>query len=138
MLDKLFNQSVLPLFKKNNIKACYFFGSQNNNSFRQPADKGDYDIALFVNDRNKVDNKELLKQFINVFRYQDKLHLSVADLKNSSPVFLYQIIKKGVLVYEEKKDSHIALESKILHFYFDDQYRNNLYYNFLRQKYANR
>lgn len=135
MLDKLFNQSVLSLFKKNNIKACYFFGSQNNNSL---INKGDYDIALFINDRNKINNKELLKQFVNVFRYQDRLHLLVVDLKNSSPVFLYQIIKKGTLVYEEKKDSHIVLESKILHFYFDDQYRNNIYYNFLRQKYANR
>lgn len=63
---------------------------------------------------------------------------SNVDLENTSPIFLYQIIKNSSLIYEYKNNYRTSLESMIMRLYFDDQYRNNVYFNFLKQKYANR
>lgn len=135
MINRLFVSSVEEIFKKNKIYASYLFGSQS--VLRNDA-LSDYDIALFMEDKYAIDYRKILKEVLDKFIYQEKLHLSIVDLKNTAPLFLYQIIKSGTLLYEEKPSRHVGLEALILRLYFDDQHRNSLYFNALHQKYENR
>lgn len=135
MTKNLFLSSPLTIFKKIGVYACYLFGSKNTKNFNA---KSDYDLALFVRNKQIIDYRNVLKQIINIFKYPEKLHLSIVDLENTSSIFLYQIIKNSSLIYEYKNNYRTSLESMIMRLYFDDQYRNNVYFNFLKQKYANR
>lgn len=135
MLKYLFVSPVEESLKKNNIQFCYLFGSQ---STLESNALSDYDIALFMDDKHEIDYKKILKEVFDKFIYPEKLHLSIVDLKNTSPLFLYQIIKSGTLLYEEKPYRSVGFEALILRLYFDDQHRNSLYFNALHQKYENR
>ncbi|EKD27812.1 MAG: hypothetical protein ACD_79C00561G0002 [uncultured bacterium] len=135
MIKNLFISPPSFVFKKIGVCACYLFGSKNTKDFNE---KSDYDLAIFVKSKQAIDYRSVLKQVLNIFKYPEKLHLSIVDLENTSPIFLYQVIKNSTLIYEYKNNYYVTLESMIMRLYFDDQYRNNIYFKFLKQKYANR
>lgn len=133
MKIKLFSQPLTNVFKDLPIKACYLYGSQTGEYVTK---ESDYDLAVFFEDKSKIDYRNLLLKISNHFVNPEKLHLIIVDLDSSSPFFLYQIIKKGKLIYEKQSGNHILLESFIMRLYFDDQYRNAMYYQKLKDIYV--
>ena len=133
MKIKLFSQPLSNIFENLPIKACYLYGSQTGKNTNE---ESDYDVAVFVDDKSRVDHRDLLSKIGTIFFNIEKLHLTIVDLNSSSPFFLYQIIKNGKLLYEKQSRDHILLESFIMRLYFDDQYRNNIYYQKLKNTYA--
>lgn len=133
MKIKLFSQPLTNIFEDLPIKACYLYGSQTE---EQVNEESDYDLAVFVEDKEKLNYRNLLSKINTNFFNPEKLHLTVVDLNFSSPFFLYQIIKKGQLLYEKQSGDHIRIESFIMRLYFDDQYRNAIYYQKLKDTYA--
>ena len=133
MKIKLFSQPLIDVFENLPVKACYLYGSQMGKSTNE---KSDYDIAVFVDDKSKINYKNLLSKVGPIFFNPEKLHLTIVDLNSSSPFFLYQIIKKGQLLYERQSGDRILFESFIMRLYFDDQYRNAIYYQKLKDTYA--
>jgi len=133
MKIKLFSQPLSDIFEDLPVRACYLYGSQTE---EQTNEKRDFDLAVFVEYKDKIDYRKFLSKINLYFINPEKLHLSIVDLNSSSPLFLYQIIKKGQLVFEKQLGDHIRLESFIMRLYFDDQYRNSVYYQKLKNSYA--
>lgn len=134
MKSTLFTKPLQSILAQYPVQSCYLFGSQAEGN---ATSESDYDIAVFVPDARAFDHTSLIKQVSAAFIAPEKLQLSIVDLTNTSPLFLMQIIK-GTLLFEHKKQFHIALESLIMRMYFDDQYRNDVYYQALKQKYDTR
>lgn len=135
MKVKLFTKPLTDIFKNLPVKACYLYGSQAKN---QERGESDYDLAVFVEDKNKINYRGLLSIINANFSSPEKLHLTLVDLNSSSPLLLYQIIKNGQLLFEKQYGNHVELESYIMRLFFDDQYRNQVYYQKLKNSYANR
>ena len=116
--------------EKSEILSAYIFGSQVG-GFALP--KSDLDLAVFVSDREKISEREigrLLEEAkIDIHLEPD---VSCVDLA-SPPLFLYQIIKNGVCIYEKDSRQRIDLEAKILDIYFDNQYLRNVYHHYLQK-----
>ena len=129
----LFLKPTSKIFHSLPILAVYLYGSQITGNKNKDSD---YDLAIFVENKNQVNYRDFLSKIIEDFRYPEKLHLNFVDLTQSSPLHLYQIIKNGRLIYERNPGLHIQIESLILQLYFDDQYRNAIYYQKLKNKYA--
>lgn len=133
MKVKLFSQPLTNIFEDLPVRACYLYGSQAGEINNK---KSDYDLAVFVEDKNKINYRNLLSKIGLIFFNPEKLHLTIVDLNSSSPFFLYQIVKNGKLLYEKQSRDHVLLESFIMRLYFDDQYRNAIYYQKLKDTYA--
>jgi len=133
MKVKLFSKPLTDIFSNLPVRACYLYGSQAKNQKREDSD---YDLAVFVSNKKLIDYRILLSKINSSFLDTDKLHLTVVDLNSSSPFLLYQIIKGGQLLFEKKSGDHVELESYIMRLFFDDQYRNAIYYQRLKNSYA--
>lgn len=116
------------------IEAAYVFGSQSAGTANG---ESDYDLALFVKDKEKINVREILTKIGSVFPNMEKLHLSIVDLKNSSPSFLFQIVKNGKPIYCKSEIEKTNLEARVMHMFYDDEHRQNIYFSYLEQKYAN-
>lgn len=134
-IDRLFRKPVKEIVCHLPIEACYFFGSQQTDYVN---DESDYDFALFVKNKKEANLQELIEKIVVDFHSSEKLHLSIVDLYNTSPTFLYQIIKKGVLIYKKDNFNQTSSEAFIMRLYFDDLHRNNIYFHYLKRKYVNR
>jgi len=132
-LRNIFLKPPSKIFKPLPILVVYLYGSQIIGTKNK---ESDYDLAILVKNKNEIQYRNLLSKLIAIFKYPEKLHLNIVDLNQTSPLLLYQIIKKGQLIYEKKPGIHISIESLILRLYFDDQYRNAIYYQKLKNKYA--
>jgi len=130
----LFLKPISKIFNPLPILTVYLYGSQITTGNKNK--ESDYDLAIFVENKNQVDYRNFLSKILENFKYPEKLHLTFVDLTQSSPLHLYQIIKNGQLIYEKNPGIHIQIESLILRLYFDDQYRNSIYYQKLKNKYA--
>lgn len=135
MLNSLFNKPIKEVFSHLPIQVSYFFGSQRTSFIDKDSD---YDIAVFVEDKRKTNIENLLRNIVQYFSFPEKFHLSIVDIHNTSPVFLYQIIRNGELIYKQENFDQTELEARIMHLYFDDSHRKNIYFHYLKRKYANR
>lgn len=133
MKIRLFLKPVEDVFKNLPVKACYLYGSQTG---KYTDEKSDYDLAVFVEDKNKLSYRDLLSKIGANFINQEKLHLTVVDLTHTSPILLFQIISKGRLIYEAIPEKQIKLEADIMKIYFDDKHRQQVYYQQLKKQYV--
>lgn len=134
-MNNIITKKLALIFRRLDVMAVYLFGSQ---TVKDTTNKSDYDLAVFIKNINKISRRELLKEVISVFPYPDKLHLTIVDTTSSSPVLLYQIIKKGRPIYKKSANILMSLESLIMRLYFDDQFRSHIYYQSLKNRYADR
>lgn len=105
------------------VLAVYLIGSQAREQAREDSD---VDIAVVVENRKKSNLRQIINSLSNEFPIE-KLHLSLIDLRNTSPLFLYQIAKEGKLLYEREKGFHLFFFTQALRRYFDDQYRLSVF-----------
>lgn len=116
-----------------NVVALYLFGSRAKGT---ETAESDYDIAVFVENKDTIDLRGLYKKISSRFAQPEKLQITFVDLFGSSPLLLYQIIKYRKLIYEKKKNLYVELEAMIMRLYFDDQHRRDIYFNYFEKKYA--
>lgn len=105
------------LKKESEVLAAYLFGSQALDKGRP---NSDLDLAIVVTDRSKKEEFYFLKRLSSLSL--GNLHLSVVDLKTTSPLFLHQIIKNGVLVYQRSLQARITFQAQAALRFFDTQY----------------
>lgn len=116
--------------KKREVLAVYIFGSR---PARFANLQSDLDMAVFVSDRNKTSEREIIR-FLRgkVGKIPFNLDLSCVDFA-SPPLFLYQIIKNGVCIFEKEPFQRAHLEATILKLYYDNQHLRNIYRYYLQQ-----
>ncbi|MFH1601679.1 MAG: nucleotidyltransferase domain-containing protein [Candidatus Shapirobacteria bacterium] len=113
------------------ILAVYLFGSSARKQQRQDSD---LDVAVIILDKNNAPLRKIINFLASYFPVE-KLDPVIVDLQNTSPLLLFQIIKEGKLLYEKKKNSHQSLESRIMRLYFDDEYRQKIFEEYLNKSF---
>lgn len=125
VLANLLIQKLKKAFsQQKEVLAVYVFGSRAAD-FAHP--KSDLDIAVFVSNRKKVSERKIIKFLAKKdITIPFNLDLSCVDLQ-SPPIFLYQIIKNGLCIYEKAPLQKVNLEATALHLYYDNQHLRNIY-----------
>lgn len=135
IMTSILKETIIQKLKKifserKEITAVYVFGSRAGDFAGR---QSDLDLAVMVADREKISERELLKFLINKgIKLPFSLDLCCVDL-SSSPLFLYQIIKNGVCIYEKDYFGRVVLEGKILDIYYDTQHLRDIY-NYYQKK----
>ena len=118
--------------QRKEILVVYLFGSQVSGFVGK---ESDFDLAVLVSDKNKISARELLRPLlVNNNNVPGNLHLSLINLE-TSPLFLYQIIKNGVCVYEKEPCERIKFESQVLSLYYDNEHLRNIYHYYLQKSF---
>lgn len=136
MLDPdLVNQIQECLSANPKIISAYVLGSYISGKTKVDSD---FDLAVVV-DRKTDLTEDKIYDLISKIRFPRDLDLSVVD-RNSSPVFLYQIITAGRCVYKKPEHEKQEFEAFVLMKYYDTQHIRNIYYSYLKTKfpYANK
>lgn len=124
LLSPKIQKEVINILRINpSVIACYIFGSRVNNNEDKTSD---LDVAIVVSDRKYYQELDILPQ-ISKISFPKEVDLSVVDL-TVSPLFLYQIISKGICIYEKSKFERVEFESKVQRIYFDTQHMRDIYH----------
>lgn len=105
--------------KQLGVLAVYLIGSRARNQARADSD---IDLAVVVKNRKKANLRQIIGILTEKFP-AEKLHLSLVDLNHTSPLFLYQIVKEGRLLFAKEKDFPTFFAAQAMRRYFYDQYR---------------
>lgn len=135
MIDKkLISQISAALAKEPKIKLAYVLGSVVSGRIKPGSD---FDLAIVASDKDILDFNYVYN-LISHIGFPKDLDLSVVD-KNSSPLFLFQIISTGKCVYQRSEEERILFEAHTLKNYYDSAHLRSIYYSYLKDKfpYAN-
>lgn len=116
------------LQKEEGVISAYVLGSFLNKS--KPPD--DFDLAIVTYDKN-LKHKDIYKLLLNV-SFPADLDLSIVN-KSSSPLFLFQVIKNGKLIYSKDEKLSKSFEEFVMKNYWDTQHIRNIYNSYLPEKF---
>lgn len=136
MSDKQLISEIQKCLSKNpKIISAYILGSYISG---KTSSDSDFDLAVVVENKTDI-TEDQVYDLISQIRFPKDLDLSLVD-KNSSPIFLFQIISTGKCVYQRYQDKKVDFEAFVLRKYYDTQHIRNIYYSYLKSKfpYANK
>ena len=129
--------------RKYDVIAVYVHGSRVKG---YAALDSDTDVAIVVRDISKSKAGswgiyEVASEIEDVLSGLREPDVRVVD-KDSSPVFLFEVISGGVCVYEKTSEDRVRFESEVMRMYYDtarihDIYRKYLYASVKEGTYAN-
>lgn len=132
MLDQQRQEQLQQAFGKNpRIVAAYVFGSFVSGKVNK---ESDFDLAVVVDNKKYVSVNDVYS-LIHKISFPGDLDLSVVE-KSSSPLFLFQIIKTGECIYKRSEKERGKFEAFVLHNYYDTAHIRNIYYSYLKDKFA--
>ena len=116
-LDEIKNQlksKLNMLVSFYNIKLLYVFGSYAKNKSNR---KSDLDIAILLEDGyNPTIKLNIIGELVDIFNRDD---VDLVILNNANPVLKHQIIKHGIVLYEESEETKVHFEVRVLKEYMD-------------------
>lgn len=128
--EKPVNQIREALSKEPKVKLAYVLGSVVSG---RSVKESDFDLCLAVDDKSKVDYEGIYR-LISHIQFPKDLDLSIVD-KNSSPLFLFQIISTGECVFQKSDQEKINFEAFVLKNYYDTAHLRNIYFSYLKEKF---
>lgn len=128
--ERLASQIYAALSKEPKIKLAYVLGSVVSGRITA---ESDFDLAIIVNNKSKIDYLYIY-QLISHIHFPKDLDLSVVD-KNSSPIFLFQIISTGKCIYQRYQQDKVSFEACVLRNYYDTAHIRKIYYSYLGNKF---
>ncbi|KKR78293.1 MAG: hypothetical protein UU23_C0001G0057 [Candidatus Curtissbacteria bacterium GW2011_GWA1_40_9] len=129
--NKLYDQ-IKTIFKKEpEILTAYVIGSTVT---KKTTAESDFDLVVVVRNKRIMDSNKVY-ELVKHLNFPKDLDLSTVD-KTSSPIFLFQIITKGELIYEKSRRDKNNFEAFTIHNYYDTAYIRNTYNKFLKDKLA--
>jgi predicted nucleotidyltransferase len=125
-------QQLKKIFKKNShVLAVYLIGSYANKTVKPDSD---FDLVVIVDNSKTVDFDQIYTS-IQHLKFPKNLDLSVID-HNSSPLFLFETVSRGIKIYERNIHENANYEAGVLHRYYDTQHIRNIYYSYLKNKFV--
>lgn len=132
MIDKkLISQISASLSKEPKIKLAYVLGSAVSGRSRA---ESDFDLSLVADDKSKVDYDDIYR-LISHIQFPKDLDLSIVD-KDSSPLFLFQIISTGKCIFQKSDQEKINFEAFVLKNYYDSAHLRKIYFSYLKEKFS--
>lgn len=95
--------------------------------------ESDFDLVIVAHNSHFLPPAQVYES-IRHLSFPKDLDLSVVD-KNSSPLFLFQVISRGERIYEKNKEERVEFEAQVLHRYYDTDYIRKIYYSRLADKF---
>ena len=135
-------QKLEKACRKHGVVAVYVHGSRVKG---YAASDSDTDVAVVVEDRKKQERGSFSSYNV-AGEIEEVLKVKNPDVRvvdsDSSPVFLFEVIKGGKLIYEKNVEIRIDFESMVMQRYYNtakmhDIYRKYLYSD-LKETYANK
>lgn len=127
---KLISQIFASLSKEPKIKLAYVLGSIVSGRVKKDSD---FDLAVVIDDKAKVEFEQIYN-LISHANFPKNLDLSIID-RNSSPIFLFQIISTGKCIYKRSEKEKILFEAFVAQNYYDNAHLRNIYYAYLKDKF---
>lgn len=113
------SQKLKRVLKSTQVIAVYVHGSRAKN-YALP--QSDVDIAVVVENKRKIDVMGLISTLIKEINLKN-LDIRVVD-RNSSPLFLFSIVRDGILVFEKDRKKRLDFESFAMkNYYYTDRIR---------------
>ena len=132
MLNKqLITDIQKSLSKEPKVKLAYVLGSA---AAGRTGSESDFDLAIVVDDKANV-QYERIYGLVHHINFPKNLDLSIVD-KNSSPLFLFQIISTGSCVYQKYPEFRISFEAFVSRNYYDSAHLRKIYYSYLKGKFS--
>lgn len=122
-LDSQSFKSLQKIFKKlPEVVAVYFYGSRAKDYAHKSSD---LDIAVVVDNIKGIDFGDLYFQ-VNQIIKDVEVDLRVVT-KQTSPTFVFQVIKTGQCIYQRNELGKVQFEAKALSEYYDGQHLRDIY-----------
>ena len=121
-MNKVINLAKLRNFfsSKNRIELAYLHGSFLTGLQHE---ESDLDIALYLNQKADYD---FLSETINAMEDILESKIDLGLLNDSSPVFAYQVLTKGKLIFERNQGFKDRYFIKVVNEYFDLKYYRDI------------
>lgn len=124
-----YKDKIVNLCKEKTVEAVYLFGSYAQDT---ASPLSDIDFAILLSTKNKQDNQELRRFFINaLIRIFHKNDLDVVLLNEAPPALRFNIIKNGKLLYVDNEKERIDFESQTIIDYIDTYPLRDVYNRYL-------
>lgn len=130
-MDETYHTIATALTKDHRILAAYVIGSTARG---EVGTESDFDLAVVVGKTRSISEDEVY-QLIRHIAFPRDLDLSVVDT-HSSPLFLFQIIHSGTMIYEASRGERVQFEAYALHTYYDTAHMRAIYAGYLSQQFA--
>lgn len=116
--------------EQQSVVAVYIYGSR----LRAYSNvKSDLDLAVVVDDFNKIDYQDLYLKINQIFK-ELEIDLRIVT-PTSSPTYLLQILKTGECVYQRDQVERVNFETKALKDFYDSKHIRDIYDHYLRQSF---
>lgn len=113
------SQKLGKALKSTPAFAAYLHGSQVKD-YALP--KSDVDVAVVVEDKRKIDILDFTAKLIKAIHLKN-IDIRVVD-KESSPLFLFSLVRDGVLVFEKDRKKRLSFETFAMkNYYYTDRIR---------------
>lgn len=133
MDDEKIKSKLVKLFKSYpQIIAAYFYGSQIEG---HASSSSDLDLALINDGSASFDYGDLYLKISEILKKKE-IDLRIVD-KNSSPVYLFQLFKKGLRVYQRDELDRVRFETYVLINFYDSQHTRDIYKSYLKGAFSN-
>lgn len=130
MINTITDQLKKSFKDKPGVIGIYLIGSfASSNTSRE----SDFDLVVVVENKKRISIDDIYK-LTRTISFPANPDLSVVDL-SCSPLYLYQIISRGKILYSREERKVTEFEAKALDNYFDTQHIRSIYYSYLRDKF---
>lgn len=127
MIDQKRQDKLKDLFKLYpQIIAVYFYGSQVGG---YASKKSDLDIAAIVDVPVNIDYGDLYLKISQILKEETDLRIAT---KESPPLYLFQVLKKGLRIYQRDELDRVKFETTALINFYDSQHLRDIYKLYLK------
>lgn len=131
-LDKKTEKAIEKVFRSQpQTLAVYLYGSKIAGYERKSSD---LDIAIVVDDTRSIDYGKLTLEANRIFpNVETDLRIITKD---TSPTFIFQVIKNNQCIYQKSDKEKVQFESKALSDYYDGAHLRDIYDSYLKSYFA--
>lgn len=127
--DQRVCEKIAQIFQKNrHIIAVYFYGSRVSGNAKL---KSDLDVAVVADGIKDVNYEDLYRRISQVLQ-KHEIDLRVIT-KESSPLFVFQVLKNGHCVYRKNDKERLNFEVGATLEFYDTQHIRDIYTHYLKK-----
>lgn len=118
--------------KTDSIIAAYFIGSFVRDEGRRDSD---LDIVVVLSNLSNFDYASVYN-VVSSLLPDYHIDLRVVIPSETSPLFLFQLIKEGIFIFEKDRLSRIEFETYVVKMYYDSQHTRDIYNYYLNKRFT--
>lgn len=129
----IYHEKLEKIFSNiDDIIIAYCIGSFARGEERRDSD---LDIVLVLSSLSHFDYPTAYNDISNILSGYN-LDLRVVIPKDTSPLFLFQLIKEGLCIFEKDSFTQTAFETYVMKIYYDSQHIRDIYNYYLQQRFT--